>query len=237
MRRSSVVASPRRWRKAISCAVNRQQISQSVYDGQWPPATSIITPAIPSETGDFVICPAQYLADAKRYLKASGYAGQTLPLYYSVGNSGQDAAENATLIQADLSQVGIKTSLQPVPDATKYFVAATTGQYGMFIFLWGADVPTAAWALGAWFGPTSALNGTGYATPRTAADLKTLQASALDSAAQSAEAIDFQKQLLQQAVIDPLVYAQNEIIVNRSVCGLRRDPENFPFWQYLHPCR
>jgi peptide/nickel transport system substrate-binding protein len=224
-------------RKAISCAVSRHQISQSVYDGQWPPATSIITPMIPGETGDFAICPAQNLADAKRYLKASGYAGQALPLYYSVANSGQDAPENATLIQADLSEVGIKTSLQPVPDATRYFVAATTGQYGMFVFLWGADVPTAAWALGAWFGPTSALNGTGYATPSTAADLKALRTSALDSAAQIEAAIDFQKQLLQHAVIDPLVYAQNEIIVHRSVCGLRSDPGGFPFWQYLHPCR
>jgi peptide/nickel transport system substrate-binding protein len=224
-------------RKAISCAVNTHQISQGVYDGQWAPATSIITPKIPGESGDFVICPTQNMAAAKSYLKASGYAGQTLPLYYSVGNSGQDAAENATLIQADLSQAGVKTSLQPVPDATRYFTAAISGQYGMFVFLWGANVPTAAWALGAWFGPTSALNGTGYATTRTAADLHALQTSALDSAAQRAAAIDFQKQLLQHAVIDPLIYMQNEIIVHRSVCGLRSDPDDFPFWQYLHPCR
>ena len=43
--------------------------------------------------------------------------------------------------------------------------------------------------------------------------------------------------MLQRAVIDPLVYAQNEIIVYRSVCGLRSDPGDFPFWQYKRPCR
>ena len=47
----------------------------------------MITPKkIPGETGDFVICPTQSLTEAKSYLNATGYAGQTLPLYYSVGD-------------------------------------------------------------------------------------------------------------------------------------------------------
>lgn len=223
-------------RKAISCAVNRQQISRTVYQGQWPPATSLITPKIPSMVGNFVVCPTQNLSMAKSFLKAAGYNGATLPLYYSVGNSGQDAQENATIIQADLSQIGVKTSLQSVPDATKYFTGATGGQYGMFVFLWGANVPTAAWVLGAWFGPMSSLNATSYATSKTAADLATLESTPLNSAQQKAAGIDFQKQFLQNAVVDPLVYQENDIIVNKSVCGLRSDPGDFPFWQYLHPC-
>lgn len=223
-------------RKAIQCAVNTHQISQSVYSDQWPPATSMITPKIPAMVGSFVNCPTQNLTMAKSLLKASGYSGQTLPLYYSVGNSGQDAQENATLIQAQLSTAGIKTSLQSVPDPTKFFAGATGGQFGMFVFLWGANVPTAAWALGAWFGPSSSLNATGYSSPKVAADLSTLETTPLDSAAQTAAGIDFQKQFLQNAVVDPLVYQQNDIIVNKSVCGFRSDPGDFPFWQYLHPC-
>ncbi len=224
-------------RKAIVCAVNTKQLSQSVYSGQWPAATSLITPKIPSMAGNFDICPKPNLTKAKAFLKASGYSGQNLPLWYSVGNSGQDAQENATLIQAQLSQIGVNTTLQTEPDPTKYFVGAISGQYGMFVFVWGANVPTAAWALGAWFGPTSSLNATGYGTAKTAADLATLEKTGLGSAAQKAAGIDFQKQLQQNAVVDPLIYQENDIIVNKSVCGLRSDPGDFPFWQYLHPCK
>jgi peptide/nickel transport system substrate-binding protein len=223
-------------RKAIDCAVDSGQISQSVYHGQWPASTSLISPKIPSQAGNFVVCPNRDPERAKGYLKAAGYHGETLPLYYSVGNSGQDAQENATLIQAQLGQIGIKTSLEAVADPTKYFVGAITAKYGMFIFVWGANVPTAAWTLGAWFGPESSLNATGYATARTAEDLRMLQTSPLTSKVQTEASIDFQKQFLQNAVVVPLVHQQNSIIVHESVCGLRSDPGDFPFWQYLHPC-
>jgi peptide/nickel transport system substrate-binding protein len=223
-------------RSAIDCAVDSRQISQSVYHGQWPAATSLMSSKIPSQAGDFVVCPTRNPERAEGYLKAAGYRGEELPLYYSVGNSGQDAQENATLIQAQLSQVGIKTSLEPVPDATKYFVGAISAKYGMFIFVWGANVPTAAWTLGAWFGPQSSLNATGYATARTAADLRKLQTAPLTSAVQTEASIDFQKQFLQNAVVVPLVHQMNSIVVHESVCGLRSDPGDFPFWQYLHPC-
>jgi peptide/nickel transport system substrate-binding protein len=223
-------------RKAIDCAVDSGQISQSVYHGQWPAATSLISHKIPSQEGNFVVCPTRDPERAKGYLKAAGYDGETLPLYYSVGNSGQDAQENATLIQAQLGEVGIKTSLETVADATKYFVGAITAKYGMFIFVWGANVPTAAWTLGAWFGPDSSLNATGYATARTAGDLRKLQAASLTSPVQTDASIDFQKQILQNAVVVPLVHLMNSIVVHESVCGLRSDPGDFPFWQYLHPC-
>jgi ABC-type transport system substrate-binding protein len=174
---------------------------------------------------------------SKSFLKASSYNGDTLNLYYSVGNSGQDAQENATLIQGQLQAIGVKTSLQAVPDASKYFEGATSAQYGMFVFLWGANVPTAAWAFGAWFGPTSFLNATSYATPQTAKDITKLQATGLTSKAQVAASQDFQKQFMQNAVVVPLVYQRNTIIVNKSVCGLRSDPGDFPYWQFLSPCK
>lgn len=223
-------------RKAVVCAVNKQQISQSVYSGQWPPAHSLATPKLPSWTEKYDICPKPDLTKAKAFLKSSGYNGDTLPLYYSTGNSGQDAQQNATLIQADLQQIGLKTSLQAVPDASKYFLGAITAQYGMFIFVWGANVPTAAWAFGAWFGPGSFLNGTSYGTYRTQQDVKALQGSNLTSKVQTKASQDFQKQFMQHAVLVPLVYQKNTIIENNSVCGLRSDPGDFPYWQWLHPC-
>jgi peptide/nickel transport system substrate-binding protein len=224
-------------RKAIACAVNKQQISQSVYSSQWQPAHSLATPKLPSWTEKYDICPKQDLSKAKSFLKASGYNGETLNLYYSVGNSGQDAQENATLIQADLQQAGIKTSLQAVPDASKYFVGAISAQYGLFVFLWGANVPTAAWAFGAWFGPGSLLNATSYGTFRTKKDIATLQATALTSKAQTEASQDFQKQFMSNAVVVPLVYQKNTIIEHSTVCGLRSDPGDFPYWQFLKPCK
>lgn len=223
-------------RKAITCAVNRQAISDSVYQGQWKPAHSIVGPKLSSSTDKFDTCPDQDLGKAKSLLQGSGYKGETLPLYYSVGNSGQDAQENATLLQAQLSQAGIKTSLKAVPDATKFFTGAAAGQYGMFVFLYGANVPTAAWLLGAWFGPESSLNFTKFKNPQTEKHLAQLQRTPLDSPEQTAASQSFQQQFMQAAAVVPLVYQENDYIINKQLCDFRADPGDFAFWQFLKFC-
>jgi hypothetical protein len=67
-------------------------------------------------------------------------------------------------------------------------------------------------------------------------DLGVLQTTPLTSKAQVAAGIDYQKQFLQNAVLDPLTSQVNDIIAYKTVCGFRSDPGDFPFWQYLHPC-
>jgi hypothetical protein len=64
-----------------------------------------------------------------------------------------------------------------------------------------------------------------------------MQVTGLTSKAQVAASQNFQKQFMQHAVVDPLVYQRNTIIVNKSSCGLRSDPGDFPYWQWLRPCK
>lgn len=224
-------------RKAITCAVNRQAISTNVYHGHWKPTHTIVGTKLPSSDPSFDTCPQQNIAKSKTLLKAAGYNGATLPLYYSVGNSGQDAQQNATLIQAQLSQAGIKTSLQAVPDATKYFEGSIAGSYGMFIFLYGANVPTPTWLLGSWFGPGSPINFTKLNTPQMTTLLNRMEAAPLGSAKMQAASRAYQKIYMQNAAVVPLVQQLNEYVINNTkVCGFRSDPGDFIFWQFLKPC-
>jgi peptide/nickel transport system substrate-binding protein len=223
-------------RKAIQCSIDKQQVSTDVYFGEWPVASSFVDSDTPGYTTAYDPCPSANTTLAKQYLKASGYAGQTLSLYYTDGITGDDAGETATLLQTQLAKVGIKTSLQSVPDSATYFGGMGKGSYGMFVYFYGSNVPTPEWTFGIWFGPGSGLNWTNYTSPQTVADLAVLKDSPVTSAAQKAAALDFQKQLFQNAVAVPIAAGEYNYTLYKSVCGFRADPGTFLFWQYLHPC-
>jgi hypothetical protein len=45
-----------------------------------------------------------------------------------------------------------------------------------------------------------------------------------------------QKLLVGGAVVVPIALGEYTFYVSNKVCGLREDPSNKEFWQYLHPC-
>ena len=224
-------------RKAIACGIDKAAIVSKTFYDQFQVAHTIITPKLPESTPQFDECGTQNVAAAQKYLKDAGYAsGLAVTLTYSRGNSGQDAQDNATLIQSQLAPLGIKVNLVEEPDATKFFVGAITHAYGMFLFDVGSNVPDIGWHMGAWFTPGSVLNFNNSADPALKGLMNIIKAFPEGSARRNAAALEFQRLQMSNQMQVPIAYIANQYVVNNSVCNLVADPGDFAYWQFLKPC-
>ncbi len=128
-------------RRAISLAINRQAICDTVYEGMRVPATGIVPSGILGYLDNqWAYCkydPAQ----AKEFLAKAGYPdGQGLP-EISIGfNSGRGHEDVMALIQANLKDVGIQSKLDGVEWA-QYLDKLDAGEFQMARLGWLADYP------------------------------------------------------------------------------------------------
>jgi ABC-type transport system substrate-binding protein len=130
-------------REAIMLAINRQEISDAVYDGTNAVATSLIPPGIPGYTKD--ICKyCKYDPDgAKAALaewKAAGNS-QSTPLKIQL-NADAGHEPVVQIIVSNLKAVGIDAVADPLPSET-YFSQLAKGACQICRSGWYADYPTA----------------------------------------------------------------------------------------------
>jgi peptide/nickel transport system substrate-binding protein len=131
-------------RQAVAYLVNRASIAKYVYKGTVKPLYSIIPDALEGHINSFsaVYGVSPNLAKAKAVLKA---AGVTTPVKFTLWyntNHYQDT-DLVTELQRELDTSGLfNVSLQSAEWAT-YQEAATTNQYGVFLFGWFPDYPDA----------------------------------------------------------------------------------------------
>ena len=128
-------------RKAISLAINRQAIADTVYEGVRAPATSIIPPGIVGyEDGAFPYSKYDVEA-AKAALTKAGYPGGAgLPEITLACNSGGGHEEVMALVQADLKAVGINVKTD-FTEWAAYLKKLDDGTYQIGRLGWVADYP------------------------------------------------------------------------------------------------
>jgi ABC-type oligopeptide transport system substrate-binding subunit len=130
-------------REAMMLAINREEISQAVYDGTNEVATSLIPPGIPGHTDD--ICEyCKYDPDgAKKALaewKAEGHS-QKGPIKIQLNaNAGHEPV--VQVIIDNLREVGIDAVADPLDNET-YFTQLGDGACIVCRSGWYADYPTA----------------------------------------------------------------------------------------------
>lgn len=130
-------------RKAILQAVNRQEISDAVYDGTNPVASSIIPPGVPGFTEDICEYCTYDLEAAKEHLAAWKAAGnsQTEPIKIQLNaDAGHEPVVN--VIIDNLREAGIEAVADPRPSET-YFSDLADGACVICRSGWYADYPTA----------------------------------------------------------------------------------------------
>ena len=134
-------------RKAISCAINRQAICDSVLQNTRTPAANMLVPGVPGyEEGAWDNCPAEGDKDkAGEYFDKAGYplkdGSRGLNLTLSC-NSGAGHEDIMAMIQADLAQVGVTASIQGQEWAA-YVDTVQAKQYQIGRMGWVIQVPYA----------------------------------------------------------------------------------------------
>ncbi|HWI32292.1 MAG TPA: ABC transporter substrate-binding protein [Microbacterium sp.] len=127
-------------RKAVSLAIDREALVESVYAGQGEAATSMLPPNLPGSVS-CVPCdyPTRDLDAAKAALAASGYNGETLTLGVNSTTGRNILAAQA--IQPMLAEAGITIAIDPADQSTMVD-NAIAGTYEFSIHDYYATSPT-----------------------------------------------------------------------------------------------
>jgi oligopeptide transport system substrate-binding protein len=129
-------------RRAISLAINRQAICDTVWEGLRKPASSVIPSILPGYEANAWPYSHYDLQAAKDMLAKAGYPnGQGLPIIKQSFNSGAGHEEWMQLVQADLAAIGIKTELDS-SDGPTYWGKVGDGNFQLGRSGWIADYPT-----------------------------------------------------------------------------------------------
>ena len=111
-------------RQAMTAAIDKDQMIEKVYNGSRKVATGIAMPGIPGYKAGLDKIPNRDLAAAKKYLaeweaETGKKAADLAPIKLNFG-IGLGHSDNATIIQANLAELGIKSTLDG-RDGTTYF--------------------------------------------------------------------------------------------------------------------
>lgn len=124
-------------RHAISLAINRQNIVDTLFEGVREPADNVFPPIIDKKGGSWEY--AKYDPEAaKKIIDEKGLAGTTIKLSYNSGGGHEDIM---SCIQADLTAVGLNVE-QDTKEWAAYLQGLTDGDFQMGRLGWIADYPT-----------------------------------------------------------------------------------------------
>ena len=124
-------------RHAMSLAINRQNIVDTLFESGREPADNVFPPIIDKKGGSWEF--AQYDPDkAKQIIDEKGLAGTTVKLSYNSGGGHEDIM---SCIQADLQTVGL-TVEQDTKEWAAYLQGLTDGSFQLGRMGWIADYPT-----------------------------------------------------------------------------------------------
>ena len=125
-------------RHAISLAINRQNIVDTLFEGTRKPADCIFPSVIDEDKSNaWEFC--KYEKDAaKKIVDDNGLAGTEITLSYNSGGGHEDIM---SIIQADLEAVGFKVK-QASMEWASYLTALGDGNYQIGRLGWIADYPT-----------------------------------------------------------------------------------------------
>ena len=127
-------------RHAISLAIDRQNIVDTLFEGVRSAATCIFPAVIDSDDSNaWKWCPSEPDYDqAKQIIKDAGLEGTEITLNYNSGGGHEDIM---SIIQGDLEKIGLKVT-QKSEEWAAYLSHLTDGSFQLGRLGWIADYPT-----------------------------------------------------------------------------------------------
>jgi oligopeptide transport system substrate-binding protein len=129
-------------RKAISMAINRDEIINSIFQGSQTPATSFVPPVFKDAFQDGVCSACKFdLDQAKKLAKSAGLTpGTQLNMQFNT-DAGHDEWMAAVKDQLE-TNLGLKVNMTSVPFPDMLDNEQQPNATGLFRSAWGADYPT-----------------------------------------------------------------------------------------------
>lgn len=135
-----------RVRQAISMAIDRAAIVKSIYYGYGVPSVGQFAPAVPLAAASPHFKYDQ--AAAKKLLADAGYPnGLEFTATTNVGNPGGHVNDLATIVQSQLSKIGVKMNIQPIASLTEHEAGQRTGKYEAIMRAWRPGINDGAYTL------------------------------------------------------------------------------------------
>lgn len=191
-------------RRALSLAINRQAIADTVYEGVRQPATGIAPEGVAGyQDGQWAY--AKYdVEQAKALLEKAGFpGGQGLPEVRIGFNSGAGHEDVMALVQADFAAIGVKSVLEGVEWA-QWLDQMDAGDFMVGRLGWIADYPIIDNFLYPLFQSKSLDNHSFFANPEVDKALLTARSTG-DTAARIAAYQALEKQIGEAAPVIPIV--------------------------------
>jgi oligopeptide transport system substrate-binding protein len=128
-------------RRAISLAINREAIAQTIFEGLRAPATNIVPPGILGyEDGAWQYSDFNRTEAARLLAQAGHPEGEGIPELVLFTNSGGGHEDVLALMQADLQAIGIQSRIESAETA-QFLEMLGTGQFQIARYSWSADYP------------------------------------------------------------------------------------------------
>ena len=217
-------------REAIALAIDKDAINNSVYNGSRVVATEFTPPGIPGYQAGLNNFPGRDLNKAKAALAAweaaTGKKASSLTPLKLNFNAGHGHENVATIVQANLKEIGVPSVLAPSPQTT-YFDDMEAGK-GTFVragWIWDFT----AYDDGIYYNfYTKAFNNiTGYSNPDFDKLMNEARAST-DPATQNSKFHQAEQLLLNKdVVVVPLNWYRAAVIVSSKVHGFVMTPLDF----------
>ena len=207
-------------RKAISLAIDRQDICDKVFEGTRSPATGIVPPGIVGHMEDAFPAAKYDVEAAKAALAAAGYPdGAGFPKITLQYNSGSGHEDILQLVQEDLKAIGIESELVG-SEWAQYLDKLDAGDYQVARLGWIADYPIMDNFLYPLFKTGSADNFSNYSNPEVDSKLEEARTT-VDDAERVALYQEIEKIVGEDAAVVPMFYYKHtRVASDRVVNGI-----------------
>jgi len=206
-------------RQSIASSVDRQALSDTVYQGLYTPLCSYIPDGYVG--ANTAVCD-QYPLDATAAAKFLSDAGVSTPvtlnIQYNPDHYGSSSAAEYALIQTQLQSTGLfKVNLQSTEWVT-YNQQRVQDAYPIYQLGWFPDYPDADDYLTPFFGPDSFV-GNHYNNAQVQADL-VQEVGQTDSATRTTEIQNIQNEVAKDLPTLPLLQGSQQAVYRNNVSGV-----------------
>jgi oligopeptide transport system substrate-binding protein len=217
-------------RRAVSLAINRQAIADTVYEGSRTPAAGIVPEGVAGFQEDAWEYARYDQEEARQFLEQAGYPnGEGLDELVLGFNSGAGHEDVMQLVQADLAAIGIRTRFDSLEFAQYLDKLDEGNEYHLWRLGWLADYPIMDNFLYPLLTSDSADNHARYSNPEF--DNLVREARSITDEDERFAAYQEAEQLAgQDAPLVPIVNYRHRDIASERIRGLIFDPMGLTHW-------